>query len=88
MVPIKNYRVQANLFAAIPPRNLNVMEKLTRVTVEDVDAKAAFCLGIHNNFHNSLVFTEVDRHASQLILRKEKEGARWCRWSSKPVWGP
>ena len=20
-------------------------------------------------------------------LRKEKEGARWCRWSSKPVWG-
>ena len=22
-----------------------------------------------------------------LMLEKEKEGARWCRWSSKPVWG-
>ena len=25
--------------------------------------------------------------AKQLIFLMEKEGARWCRWSSKPVWG-
>jgi len=33
---------------------------------------------------------DIDRRHAEWELadsRMEKEGARWCRWSSKPVWG-
>jgi hypothetical protein len=29
------------------------------------------------------LFTEFAMHGNELILSLEKEGARWCRWSSK-----
>ena len=34
------------------------------------------------------IFTESGGHANEMKFAMEKEGARWCRWSSKPVWGP
>jgi len=34
------------------------------------------------------IFTALGGHANQNEFAMEKEGARWCRWSSKPVWGP
>jgi hypothetical protein len=33
-------------------------------------------------------YKKTEGIGKQLILQMEKEGARWCRWSSKPVWGP
>jgi hypothetical protein len=42
----------------------------------------------HPCLYENDIFTLMNGHANQLGLRMEKEGARWCRWSSKPVWGP
>ena len=55
------------------------------VDLQETDIAAAFDT---SQIATGIVTDERLANGKQLKTLLEKEGARWCRWSSKPVWGP